>query len=39
MAENEDTTPPRGEQGQHSDERFVHHEEEEAAQEAAEIGG
>ena len=39
MAENEDTTPPRGEQGQHSDERFVRHEEEEAAEEAAEIGG
>ena len=39
MAQNEDTTPDSGGQGRHSDERYVRHEEEEAALEAAEIGG
>ena len=39
MTEHEDTTPESGNQGQHSDERFVRHEEEEAADEAAHIGG
>ena len=39
MAQYDDTTPDSGGQGRHSDERYVRHEEEEAALEAAEIGG
>jgi hypothetical protein len=39
MPEQDDKKPQGGEQGRHSDERFVQHEEELAALEAAGIGG
>lgn len=39
MPENENTTPESSGQGQHNDERYLRHEEEAAALEAARIGG